>query len=244
MNLIFNKNNNYFMNNLLYKRLIYNISKEVKNILNEHIQKFNPIDYDYEDNEIIDNQDIANITKFDYILYDNIVEQFNSLKIPKKLKIILLPNFFMNMYRYGFRPDYGFCYNYNFNSKKQFNNKEFINTIKSFKKVNQMYEVKLTFKYLDYFIERYNLTQTKVDKCKELLNSFINQLSICNIYLDIQINDYSITISCSTIEPDLLQHRRKGIITGIDEGLERIYTVLEKYINFLEEHINEIQKYK
>lgn len=233
------------MNKHLYNKLIYNISKEVKNILNEHIQKFNPLDYDSEYNEIIDNQDIASITKFDYILYDDIVEQFNSLKIPKKLKIILLPNFFMNMHQYGFRPDYGFYYNYNFNSKKQFNNKEFIDTIKSFKNANQMYEVKLTFKYLGYFIEQYNLTQSKIDKCKELLNSFINQLSICNIDLDIQINDYSITISCSTIEPDLLQHKRKnGIITGIDEGLERIYTVLERYINFLEEHINEIQKYK
>lgn len=244
MSLIYNKNNNYFMDNLLYKQLIYNISKEVKKALNEDIQNFNPIDYDYEDNEIIDNQDIENIIGFNYILYDDIVEQFNSLKIPKKLKIILLPNFFMNMHQYGFRPDYGFYYNYNFNSKKQFNNKEFINTIKSFKKVNQMYEVKLTFKYLGWFTEQYNLTQTQIDACKDLLNSFINQLSVNNIDLDIQVNSYSITISCSTIEPDLLQHRKKGIITGIDEGLERIYKVLEKYINFLEEHINEIQKYK
>jgi hypothetical protein len=37
MNLIYNKNNNYFMDNLLYKRLIYNISKEVKKALNEDI---------------------------------------------------------------------------------------------------------------------------------------------------------------------------------------------------------------
>lgn len=78
------------MNNHLYKKIIYSISKEIKRILNEDIQNFNIADYQ-EDSDIFDHETVANITKPKDIEEE---EEFfkmtepseNSLQLAKQMK--------------------------------------------------------------------------------------------------------------------------------------------------------------
>ena len=55
------------MNNIksLYEKIMQSVSKEVKRILNEDIQKFNPVDYEDDEHDIID-QDTVQTLSYTY----------------------------------------------------------------------------------------------------------------------------------------------------------------------------------
>lgn len=52
-------------NRVLYEKIMRNVSKEIKRILNEDVQHFDVTDYDDDDDIIVDNKDIDNITYAD-----------------------------------------------------------------------------------------------------------------------------------------------------------------------------------
>lgn len=63
-------------NKQLYEKIMRNISKQVKNALNEDIQKFDTSDYQENDDDIINNQDIENITNTYNLLSNTINKAF------------------------------------------------------------------------------------------------------------------------------------------------------------------------
>ena len=73
-------------NKQLYNQIIHNVSKAVKQTLNEEIQNFNPVDYQEDDTDIISQQDIDAITNdpVSKLIRKVLTGRYNSVKFTDK----------------------------------------------------------------------------------------------------------------------------------------------------------------
>lgn len=230
------------MDRQLYNKLIQNISKSVKQSLIENIQDFSPADYNDDEQEIINNQTIKNVIGFTYTDFNIIVNRFNQLKIPRKLKLLFSPTFSITETRLGWSAVL-YSYNFHYNQKDQFASDMLLKSIERLKRGNDIqYELIITLDYYNscYSNDNSNTHTTSQDQYMTLIRDFVFG-EIKDINVDWTIHMSKVYITCKNAKPAQSNKDGNGIVNSIEEGFMLIKEVLNKYVDYLEEHTAEIK---
>lgn len=217
------------MDKQLFNRLIQNISKGVKRSLIENIQSFNPIDYNDDSKEIIDNQTIKTVMEFDYDDFNIIVDKFKQLDMPQELKLIFFPTF--SIYEYIF-DEKVLLWNYSFtNEQKPLVTDKFLNRINYIKQNNITYELIISFNYYNSIVFNNSKSPYKSDQYMTLLRQFVSN----HVY---DINTDNNIIIKRELNDDLLNIKYtnySGSINTIDNALKKCKELFNRYLKYLSE---------
>lgn len=241
----------------LYNKLIYNISKGIKESLNEDIQNFNPVDYNEYDDEIIDNDIVETVTGFDYDVFNDMARKIQNLKIPKKLKRYLIPDFLIyKQYKSWitnneWNPDYIQKMD-NSNLPAYYN----LKNIAKEQDKSAIYKLSVEFSFLNFYNYNdpwsYEKNEKSINKCKPFILQFIsdNKDIINNLFHNDIDSTYDIDIYCIYVPEEVkdeIIYRDKltdsALIKDINQGLKHIEILLNKYIDYLEKNIKRIKRF-
>ena len=224
------------MNRQLYNKIIHNISKGVKKSLNEDIQNFNPVDYNEDEYDIIDNQTVKKVIDFDYNDFDDIADKFKQLELSQKAKSIFFP--ILSIYEQVNGKDKIMLWSYNFFSNKEpFVTKKFINTIKYIKQKKEIhFNLVISFNYYNDIVFKSNITPYMADQCMTLLRAFIIKIS-SDIHITWKIDNQLIVAIFDKYQGNPTDFINN--INNIYEGLKLCKEIFNKYLNYLNERFDE-----
>lgn len=210
-------------NQQLYNRIIYNISKEVKRTLNENLQKFDVTDYEDDENIIIDNQAIYNITKLDN--FYNVIDNIKSFDIRHGIKQILLPELQISI-----KGDLRFHY-YLSSIEKTIEKTPDFKMLENILKLTDVSEftVELHFEFNEKFFETYyHLHRDDTIKAAELIKYFVSTKELKEYNMDQYITSYDAILS--------INNYNKNKTITIQEGFNNMMDFLNEYIEYLKEY--------
>lgn len=210
-------------NQQLYNRIIYNISKEVKRALNEDLQKFDVTDYEDDENIIIDNQTIYNITKLDN--FYNVIDNIKSFDIRHGIKQILLPELQITV-----KGDLRFNY-YLSSIEKTIEKTPDFKKLENILKLTDVSEftVELHFEFNAQFFETYyHLHRDDTIKTADIIKYFVSTKDLKEYNMDQYITSYDAILS--------INNYNKNKTITIQEGFNNMMDFLNEYIEYLKEY--------
>lgn len=185
-------------NKRLYNNLIQNISKTIKNILNEGIQNFNPMDYEDDEDDLINKQTIDNLTIVDALIdmFNGVIDKVKKFGTRKKILQALYPTiciyisidnvYYVKIFEYELR-DISYS-------------KPDIRKLKNILNKN-LYKFRISLEFFCFNDFRYDVKRRTLDNAVEIIKRYIHNPDIKNKYkakIMGQIDEFRIIVDNKT----------------------------------------------
>ena len=215
-------------NKILYERIMRNISRQIKHILNEQYEQFDVTEYNDNEENIIDNQEIFNLTDRQFFKLAEIQQKIKKLDIIQPMKYQLLPS--IDIIENNFNTlSSDFYYKFNENMIKDIDIKRLKNI---FNKNLRFYRIVLCF---NMYYDESELSQEDLNTAIQIVKNFIRKTPIKKLYnAKKQFYEGYLQISRTQLEGEY-QISINGLETKrtLQESFNDLMNCLDNYINYL-----------
>lgn len=215
-------------NEILYEQIIRNISHQIKHILNEQYEQFDVTEYNDNEENIIDNQEIFNLTDGQFFKLAEIQQKIKKLNIIQPMKYQLLPSIDI-IENDLFTSSIDFYYEVNENMIKDSDIKKLKNI---FNKNLRFYRIVLCF---NFYYDESELSQEDLNTAIQIVKKFIRTTPIKKLYnAKKEFYEGDLKVSRTQLEGEY-QIFINGIETKrtLQESFNDLMNCLDDYINYL-----------
>lgn len=215
-------------NKILYEQIMRNISRQIKHILNEQYEQFDVTEYNDNEENIIDNQEIFNLTDGQFFKLAEIQQKIKKLNITQPMKYQLLPSIDI-IENDLLTSSIDFYYEVNENMIKDSDIKKLKNI---FNKNPRFYRIVLCF---NFYYDESELSQEDLNTAIQIVKKFIRTTPIKKLY-DAKKEFYEGDLKVSSTQ---LEGEYQIFINGIEtkrtlqESFNDLINCLDNYINYL-----------